>query len=726
MTFLHERVAVLADHLYSYQISVLKGILTRFSAMGTSAQVYLGREISPHLHANQLYDLIDQEQHQGRVLLLHALSSHLGQQDWQDFLARKPLPTVSVTTRIADVPTVTVNNPVGIHNMMDHLIETRGYQRFVFLRGWPTNQEAIEREQAFRESLERHHLDPANALFVDGDFSAVKALLEMRKLLHLRQDFECVVCANDEMALSAVLALREHHLRVPGDVAVVGFDDTPSAVLAVPPLTTVRQPWFEQGMQAAELLHALIQGESVPAELDLPTELRVRQSCGTPAQMPQEENPLYKQLEILFLAAAADAEQLGAFLKIWEGVLPIQLQDQLKLQAWRNWLEGVYRRVQSGACPLPHLEQVYGQAQRMLLDALSIALSSASLQHTLGARHAAHLNVVAQPSMIELMLNVRTYLEELGIQGGRIVLYERSGPEIPLLGRLVLMQEQDLEDQGLFPVKQLLPDFLQHELDHGHRLVFPLVVGDQHYGLFICRIHEDTLQDETPLQSIAHAVHLVARVEEQKRSVQELELQVEARTRQLRQEISERLGAEEQLKAAHAALQVSSQLDGLTGLFNRAVLDDLLQRVLMEHQITHQPVSLLMLDVDHFKQYNDCYGHRQGDVCLKQVAQGLRSTVRDSRDIVARYGGEEFAVVLPGTGQDGAERAAKRILQAIEQLGLPHEKSLVASHVTVSIGIHTLQDSPLGVDEWVEGADQALYRAKHSGRNGYQVFKAEG
>ena len=424
-------------------------------------------------------------------------------------------------------------------------------------------------------------------------------------------------------------------------------------------------------------------------------------------------------LEVLLRQAAADLARLDPFLKWWEGALSVRLQQQTLLQGWSDHLDAAHFRLR--AEKLPHLDWVCSQAQRALFHALKTALFNAEMHQTLGARQAAHLDVGFQPSMERLLQDLRTYLDALGIQEGRLVLYQEPAPDLPELGELVMVQEKPGVAPVWFPVKQLLPDAWQDELSRGHRVVFPLVVGERHYGFFLYRIDEEHIEDETPLQSIAHALHLVVQAREQERQLSELVQQVERRTRQLRQEIAERVGAEEQLKAAHQALQETAQQDGLTGLFNRAALDDRLERIFMEHQITHQPVSLLLLDVDHFKLYNDHYGHRQGDECLREVAKVLRETVRHERDVVARYGGEEFAVVLPATSQVGAELAARRILGAMQARGLPHAASPVSPSVTFSIGVFTLTPQVDSVDAWVEGADQALYGAKKQGRNGYRV-----
>jgi diguanylate cyclase (GGDEF)-like protein len=156
--------------------------------------------------------------------------------------------------------------------------------------------------------------------------------------------------------------------------------------------------------------------------------------------------------------------------------------------------------------------------------------------------------------------------------------------------------------------------------------------------------------------------------------------------------------------------------DGLTGVFNRAHFDDALERAWLASTRTGDALSLIMIDIDAFKAFNDRYGHREGDRCLRDVAEALRAAVR-SGDETARYGGEEFAVLLPATDADVAEGIAESLRTRVAELGIRHEAHPVG-RVTVSVGVATTTASaPLPPAQLVDRADQALYRAKAAGRN---------
>ncbi len=187
-------------------------------------------------------------------------------------------------------------------------------------------------------------------------------------------------------------------------------------------------------------------------------------------------------------------------------------------------------------------------------------------------------------------------------------------------------------------------------------------------------------------------------------------------------DISERKKTEEKLMSLQRELQDLSFKDSLTGLANRRRFDAVVETEWEAARKNQRPLSLIMFDIDFFKQYNDHYGHIQGDECLKRVAQSLCSGATRPRDFMARYGGEEFALVLPETDHLGAKYVATRCREALTQESIPHETSLVAPTVTVSIGVGTIvpavDDAPV---QFIEEVDKRLYQAKQMGRNSLVV-----
>jgi len=173
-----------------------------------------------------------------------------------------------------------------------------------------------------------------------------------------------------------------------------------------------------------------------------------------------------------------------------------------------------------------------------------------------------------------------------------------------------------------------------------------------------------------------------------------------------------------QLEKANKQLSHLVNLDGLTQIPNRRCFDQHLNLEWQRHQRQKQNLSLLLIDIDYFKPYNDFYGHQRGDNCLTQVAQTIASTIKRPTDLAARYGGEEFVIVLPHTPPQGALAIAKSVQKAIFDLKIAHYKSPISKYITLSIGVATItpsaQHSP---EDLIELADERLYRAKEKGRN---------
>lgn len=165
-------------------------------------------------------------------------------------------------------------------------------------------------------------------------------------------------------------------------------------------------------------------------------------------------------------------------------------------------------------------------------------------------------------------------------------------------------------------------------------------------------------------------------------------------------------------------LELLSNLDGLTGIANRRKMDDYLYHEWKLALRNRHPLSLIILDIDFFKDYNDTYGHPAGDDCLKKIVKALSSSLKRSTDFAARYGGEEFVVILSNTGQAGAVEIAKDIRKAVEDLHIPHASSPVSSSVTISLGLSTLVSfDNTSLPGFIKSADEALYTAKKSGKN---------
>ena len=183
-------------------------------------------------------------------------------------------------------------------------------------------------------------------------------------------------------------------------------------------------------------------------------------------------------------------------------------------------------------------------------------------------------------------------------------------------------------------------------------------------------------------------------------------------------DISERKFAQHALLKANRKLERLASIDGLTQIANRRQFDEYLEREWHRMKREKKTLSLILSDIDWFKLYNDNYGHQEGDRCLQEVAEAIRSTERRPADFSARYGGEEFVVVLPDTDAQGALYVAEMIGKAVSSLKIPHDHSKVDQYITLSLGAASVvPNDELHPENLINAADQALYKAKEQGRN---------
>ncbi len=231
---------------------------------------------------NVLYDLAGPERLDGLIVFGGALANYTGIAGLRDLCARyRPLPMINLSTTLEGVTTVMSDNYQGVRSVMSHLIEAHGYCRIAHLAGPTSHVEAQIRYRAYCDALEAYGIPFDPQLVIEGDFyhaageQAIATLFDERKV-----EVEALFSANDHMLIGTLPALRARGIRVPYDLALVGYDDSPEVAVLTPPFTTVRQPWYEIGYRAAELLLAQVRGEILPAEVLLPTHLVVRQSCG--------------------------------------------------------------------------------------------------------------------------------------------------------------------------------------------------------------------------------------------------------------------------------------------------------------------------------------------------------------------------------------------------------------------------------------------------------------
>ncbi len=269
-----------------YGLAVWSGVLDGARERDSGLVCFVGRALArpgqPEAHENVVYELVGPSRVDGLVVSGGELGHLVRLDDVVNFCHRfRPLPIVIVGLVMEGIPSITVDNRAGVIEAMRHLVEEHGYRRIAFIRGPEGSEGARVRYLAYVEALEEFGIRYKPELIVSGRFTRQSGAEAVRVLLDERQVRpEAIFAADDSMAIGAMEVLQERGVRVPQDVALVGFDDFAESANMMPPLTTIRQPVYEMGRRASEMLLSMLRGERVAEQVTLPARLVIRQSCG--------------------------------------------------------------------------------------------------------------------------------------------------------------------------------------------------------------------------------------------------------------------------------------------------------------------------------------------------------------------------------------------------------------------------------------------------------------
>ncbi len=246
-------------------------------------------------------------------------------------------------------------------------------------------------------------------------------------------------------------------------------------------------------------------------------------------------------------------------------------------------------------------------------------------------------------------------------------------------------------------------------------LFSPLMIEDRAIGVVTVQSQQKDVYTENQLETLKTLSSYLA-----------IAINNAQKSKALKKEIQIREKTEQTLKILNNKLQKISELDGLTNIPNRRCFDKTFEYVWNNSLREQEKVSLLLLDVDYFKEYNDHYGHLEGDRALQRIAKTIEKSLKRSTDLIARYGGDEFVVLLPNTDRSGALRVAEHIKKQVQTLKLCHSHSDISDRITLSIGAATIKpEVKMHKKELIDRADKGLYESKDKGRNQISVFFEE-
>jgi diguanylate cyclase (GGDEF)-like protein len=613
-------------------------------------------------------------------------------------------------------PAIVADTGPGFRQALEHL-RAHGHRRIAFVSGDPLdNGDSLRRLSDFKRLRHALGLDESDLLTAPGLHSEQGGYDAMRLILGTGRSFSALVASNDVSAVGAMRALRESGRRVPDDVAVVGFDDQPGASAHVPPLATVRYPLALAGRRAVDLLLRLVRGEALPeGPFTVPTTLVPRRSCG--CLHPQAEaGPLPESAAGSDAASgtagamAAAVVRAGSTLsepairglcsRMVEGfesslragraaafeaalveLLQVLEEQDDRAHHWHAALSRLRRQASlfpTDASPT-NAEDLVHLGRLALSESADRQESRRRLKDLAQADLVSALTVPLQSALDEsqILALIAAHAPDLGLRPVCMALYEGEGDDPVRWSKVRFLTPSpgSLADEARIETRLVLRDHLPPAAAARILPVLPLVRHGRAFGFLA--FEADNL---APGAAIARQLAV---------ALESVRLQT--------------------------AVRALTMLDELTGLHNRRFFELELRREAERARRFKRHLALVLIDVDHFKDYNDTFGHRAGDNALRRVAGHLTDSAARRVDAIARYGGEEFAILLAETDVEGARLVAERIRESVAKA------DGMLRPLTISAGVAALHGEASDGEALVLLADEALYQAKRDGRNRVSV-----
>lgn len=484
-----------------YQCAVWKGIETRAKDMGVGVICFVGHRIdSPIVSeatANVAYQMADDKNLDGLIIISTTIATFIDKEKiGKIFSSRKRLPQISVGCKVPGIPSITVNGLESIGYLVEHLVRVHGRRRIALIGGPQGHPEAEERELEFRKALARESVSFDERLVAQGDFMRNSGALATKKILAKKIPFDALFCMNDRMAFGALDMLHRNNLRVPEDVAVVGFDGVEESSYKTPPLTTVEQPLTELGYTAVDTVLDILNGKE-PEDKVLICRPLIRQSCGCPPRRPfhlsstelAEETPsetvrAVEELTSLILTGDEDR-----FISHLNTTLATTLRSGGDLKIWHDYLSVIRRRTTPSGKPVAKQRESLFEFARALLGDIENrhhAERRVAAENKLSSLRSVSASLSGGFEMNIILHRLETGLQELGIGEGFLVLFqgeEKPSPSSRLMLAPKCHGRNEIPEGGIrFQTKRLLPRHCDINWRESSWVLEPLVFQDEPLG----------------------------------------------------------------------------------------------------------------------------------------------------------------------------------------------------------------------------------------------------
>ena len=670
----------------------------------------------------------------GLIIYTGAFSDHFDIDELSAFCkSLNSCPMVCISQKVADIPSILIDNELGIRKTVQHLIREHGCKTFAFVKGHENHTESEARFHAFTSELAANNLRVDNSLIFSGHFIRDSGIEAARKMLAMDKLPDAVLCVNDGTALGVISEFAAHHILVPGDVCVAGFDDVPEAQNHVPSLTTIRQPLHAIGKIAAESLMRLINGSEVSGDVFVSTKFIPRQSCGCihsavlDARLMSEitasirTDAISSRKEFIDhfnrLIISDNHEISSARADEWAEALIQSLADDIRnapddenpkrflerltfnmvqhisanggAEVWQDILTSFAARWRSFMGNLenaPVVEGILTQARMIVSDfVLRMSLSDELAKDDNRALIRNIMLSLITAFDINRVKNVlKENLPSIGIKACHLVLYgtDREGVsidmlDIPKTSSLILSFNARgtivANDESIqFPTREILPESVWKTDTKKNHLLFPIVFERRTYGYVI----------------FERAAELPNYVYEE-----------------LRIHIGNALRGHNLVNE----LREMSLRDELTGLYNRRGFTYLGNHLISQAKRTASSVTMMYGDMNRLKVINDTYGHAEGDFAIAKTAELMKNSIRD-QDIIARIGGDEFTIIAIDMNERDCRGIVDRIDQTFREF---NEKQLRPYALSIAVGYtHEADPTSLSIGVLLENADKMLGKIK--------------